>query len=309
MLEVVAGVLRDAGGRVLLTQRGPGSDLAGLWEFPGGKREPGESPQAALRRELHEELGIDVGALRPLIAVPQAYPDKRIRLDVHEVVDFTGAPQGRESQALAWVEPADLHRYPMPPADVPVVAALTIPPYYAITPEPGGKHDDFLCVCERLLETGIRRLQLRVRGADAATRASLARALLPRCRAAGAELLVNGDLALARELGIGLHLRSAQLREFAARPLPLPQSLAASCHDVEELRLARALGVDFVVLGPVQATASHPDAPLLGWERFAALREHSDLPIYALGGLGRDDLAPARTHGAQGIAGIRAFWS
>lgn len=308
MLEVVAGVLRDAGGRVLLTQRGPGSDLAGLWEFPGGKREPGESPESALRRELHEELGIDVGAVRPLIAVPQAYPHKRIRLDVFEVLDYRGTPQGREAQALAWVEPEALADYAMPPADLPVVSALLAPDSYAITPDLIEDPATFLARCEALLGRGIRRLQLRVPMASADVRSQLARALSPRCRAVGAELLVNSDLELARALGIGLHLRSGQLREFNQRPLPAGQRLSASCHDLDELRRAKALGVDFVLLGPVRTTASHPDARVLGWDGFAALREHSDLPIYALGGLGPDDLAEARSHGAQGVAGIRAFW-
>src|SRR5688500_9383595 len=81
VVEVVAGVIRDARGRILLARRTEGRDLAGLWEFPGGKREPEESTEAALVRELHEELGIEVEPGAPLINVPQAYPDKRLRLD------------------------------------------------------------------------------------------------------------------------------------------------------------------------------------------------------------------------------------
>lgn len=308
MLEVVAGVLRDAGGRVLLAQRGGDDALAGLWEFPGGKREPGESPEAALRRELHEELGIAVGALSPLIAVPQRDAGKRFRLDVHVVRDYTGEPHGREAQALVWVPPQELRHYPMPPADRPVAAALLAPETYAITPGCDGDPAAFLAACERLLRTGIRRLQLRLPGSDAVLRAQLAEALWASCRARGCELLLNGDIDLARRLGCGLHLRSAQLRELSARPLPAGQLLAASCHDADELRMAGGLGVDFAVLGPVAATASHPAAAVLGWDGFATLREGSDLPIYALGGLGLADLATARAHGAQGIAGIRAFW-
>ncbi|HMB43937.1 MAG TPA: NUDIX domain-containing protein, partial [Luteimonas sp.] len=82
LVEVVAGVLQDARGRILLARRTKGRDLAGLWEFPGGKREPGESAEAALARELQEELGVQVTVGAPLIAVPQQYPHKRLRLDV-----------------------------------------------------------------------------------------------------------------------------------------------------------------------------------------------------------------------------------
>src|SRR5690606_12409376 len=95
--------------------------------------------------------------------------------------------------------------------------------------------------------------------------------------------------------------------EFSTRPLPDGQRVAASCHTADELRAAEALGCDFAVLGPVRETASHPGEPGIGWEAFAAMREQVSLPIYAIGGLGDDDLEAARRHGAQGIAAISAF--
>ena len=134
VVDVVAGVITDARGRILLARRTEGRDLAGLWEFPGGKREPGETPEAALVRELHEELGIVAHVGDHLITVPQRYPDKRLRLDVRHVTRWTGVPRGREGQALAWVPPHKLPSYAMPPADIPVVAALLQPDRYAITP-------------------------------------------------------------------------------------------------------------------------------------------------------------------------------
>ncbi|MFC0717280.1 8-oxo-dGTP diphosphatase MutT, partial [Luteimonas padinae] len=136
VVDVVAAVITDARGRILLARRTEGRDLAGLWEFPGGKREPGETPEAALVRELHEELGIVAQVGAHLITVPQRYPDKRLRLDVRHVSRWTGLPRGREGQALAWVPPHKLASYAMPPADIPVVAALLQPDRYAITPTP-----------------------------------------------------------------------------------------------------------------------------------------------------------------------------
>lgn len=122
-VHVVAGVLRDARGRILLARRTEGRDLAGLWEFPGGKVEPGESPEDALVRELREELGISAAIGASVIRVQMAYPDKQLLLDVREVA-FSGHPRGLEGQALAWVPLHKLADYPMPPADVPVVEEL-----------------------------------------------------------------------------------------------------------------------------------------------------------------------------------------
>lgn len=307
-VHVVAAVLRDARGRVLLTQRGAGRDLAGLWEFPGGKVEPGESALAALARELHEELGIRVRSADPLIRVPQAYPGKRIVLDVYDVGLYDGQPQGREGQALAWVAVDALAGYAMPPADLPVVGVLSAPDCYAISPEPMGA-SLFLSQLERVLAAGVRRLQVRSYALPAADLAALAREAAARCRVFGAQLLLNGEADLAVELGVGLHLRSNQLMALRERPsLATGQALAASCHNAEELLQAQHLGLDYVVLGPVRPTHSHPGAPLLGWEGFAVLREQVSLPIYALGGLSLGDLATARSHGAQGIAAIRALW-
>lgn len=308
VVEVVAGVIRDARGRILLTRRTEGRDLAGLWEFPGGKREPGESPEAALRRELHEELGIECEVGAALIDVPQAYPDKRLRLDVRELKHWRGSARGREGQALAWVPPDKLARYAMPPADRPVVAALLQPDRYAVTPEPGVDDAAWLSALERTLAAGLRRIQLRAPGTAPERWRALAAAAVARCREARADVLINGDAELAASLGVGLHLRAAQLSQWTQRPLAPGLSLAASCHDADELRAAQALGCDFAVVGAVRATPSHPGVAGIGWDGFAALREAVSLPIYAIGGLTADDIAEARSHGAQGVAAIRGFW-
>ncbi|MBZ4184931.1 MULTISPECIES: NUDIX domain-containing protein [Thermomonas] len=121
-LHVVAAILRDADGRVLLAQR-TDAEHAGLWEFPGGKVEPGETPEVALVRELREELGIDAVVGNAIIRVHMQQPEKHLLLDVREV-SFVGAPQGLEGQALAWAAPDTLRDYPMPPADLPVVDTL-----------------------------------------------------------------------------------------------------------------------------------------------------------------------------------------
>lgn len=308
VVHVAAAVLRDAGGRILLARRTHGRDLAGRWEFPGGKVEAGETPRAALARELREELGIEIEDAVPLIAVPQAYPHKRILLDVYTLDGWRGRPRGLEKQALAWAPAERLATYPMPPADIPVVAALRDPDTYLITPEPAGDRASFLRRLQRALDDGIRRVQLRARTLDADALKPLAIEAAARCRTAGAQLLVNGEIALARALGVGVHLRATQLAALEARALPPALPVAASCHDAAELRRAEALGCDFAVLGPVAPTPGHADATPLGWPGFAALREQVSLPIYALGGMRPEDIAEARRHGAQGIAAMRALW-
>ena len=308
-IHVIAAVITDVRGRILLARRTDGRDLAGLWEFPGGKREPGESPEQALVRELQEELGITVQVGPPLINVPQEYPDKRLHLDVRHVTAWTGVPRGIEGQALAWITPDKLPSYNMPPADRPVVAALRQPDRYLVTPEPGDDDATWLAALEAALQAGVQRVQLRAPGMQAQPRwRALATSAADLCRKHHADVLINADLDLARELGTGLHLRASQLHDFPTRPLDSGMSLAASCHNREDLLRAQALDCDFAVLGSVQPTASHPHGRVLGWEAFATLRESVSLPLYAIGGLSPDDLPQARQHGAQGIAAIRALW-
>ncbi|TWI02896.1 8-oxo-dGTP diphosphatase [Luteimonas cucumeris] len=308
-VDVVAGVITDARGRILLARRTEGRDLAGLWEFPGGKREADESPEAALIRELHEELGIHVEIGAALIAVPQQYPHKRLRLDVRHVASWRGgAPKGLDGQALAWVPPHKLASYTMPPADRPVVAALLQPSAYLVTPTPGDDDANWLEGLHRALAGGVRRVQLRAPGLEAQRWRQLCAQAVASCRQAHAAVLINGDVALAQELQTGLHLRASQLREFRQRPLPIGFEVAASCHGSDELRAAEALQCDFAVVGPVRPTPTHPEASGIGWPGFAALREQVSLPIYAIGGLAPEDILEARAHGAQGIAAIRGLW-
>jgi 8-oxo-dGTP diphosphatase len=123
---VAAVALVDADGRVLLARRPPGKPMAGLWEFPGGKVNAGETPEAALIRELAEELAIDVTAscLAPLTFASHSYPEFHLLMPLYACRKWAGTPTAREGQQLTWVRPARLSDYPMPPADAPLVAML-----------------------------------------------------------------------------------------------------------------------------------------------------------------------------------------
>ncbi len=123
---VSAVALIDADGRVLLAQRPEGKSMAGLWEFPGGKVEAGETPEVALIRELQEELGVDTwqSCLAPLTFASHSYEDFHLLMPLFACRKWQGTPIGQEGQALKWVRVKDLRNYPMPPADVPLIAVL-----------------------------------------------------------------------------------------------------------------------------------------------------------------------------------------
>ncbi|GAA6200745.1 8-oxo-dGTP diphosphatase MutT [Aquicoccus sp. SU-CL01552] len=125
-LLVSAVALIDVDGRVLLAQRPKGKSMAGLWEFPGGKVEPGETPEAALIRELEEELGIDTWAscLAPLTFASHGYGDFHLLMPLFACRKWNGQPRAREGQTLKWVRARDLRDYPMPPADLPLIPIL-----------------------------------------------------------------------------------------------------------------------------------------------------------------------------------------
>ena len=126
VLLVVAAALIDVDGRVLIAQRPPGKQLAGLWEFPGGKLEAAETPEAALIRELREELGVDVNeaCLAPLAFASHSYEDFHLLMPLWACRRWNGFVMPREGQALKWVKAADLRSYPMPPADAPLIPPL-----------------------------------------------------------------------------------------------------------------------------------------------------------------------------------------
>lgn len=303
-LHVAAAVITNARGEVLVSLRHAHAHQGGLWEFPGGKVEAGEDVYTALCRELHEELGVTVISARPLIRIPHHYSDKSVLLDVWQVTTFSGLAQGREGQPLQWLAPERLREYEFPAANHPIVTAARLPQHYLITPEPEA---DFLQQLDRAFSTGIRLVQLRAKHLDARAYTELAHSVLECAQAHTAQVLLNTDPAQLLA-GAGLHLSSQHLMQLSQRPVPVDQWLAASCHNAEELRQAERIGCDFVVLGPVQPTASHPGAASMGWSGLQALTEPCCMPVYALGGMRNADLDKAWHAGAQGIAAIRGLW-
>ena len=309
-LHVAAAAIFNRRGEVLLALRPAHAHQGGLWEFPGGKIESGEQVQAALARELHEELGITVAQARPLIRVRHAYPDKQVLLDVWRVNEFTGEPHPREGQRLEWVAVADLANKQYPAANLPIVTAVTLPSLYLITDEPLHGTAAFLATLERCLRGGARLIQLRAKNLVANNYRLLAQQGLALCHHYGAQLLLNDTSSLVEELDAGgVHLSSAQLMHLNTRPLDKTKWVAASCHNLQELEHAQRIGVDFAVVAPVLPTQSHPGTASLGWKQFRTLTEQAVIPVYALGGMGPEHLITAYRHGAQGVALISRIWN
>ena len=308
VLDVAVAVVFNRAGEVLIAQRPGHVHLGGLWEFPGGKVEANEGVDQALRRELLEEVGVDAAPSAPLISLRHDYPDRSVRLHVRIVRSFRGEARGLEGQPVRWVPLSELDRYPFPEANLAIIHALKLPSYYAIMNLGSGGDRDLDERLEALAISGIDLVRLRPLGCEAADYHRHAARLVRLGGRLNVRILVSGEPSFLDQIGAaGLHLRSDQLSSFSSRPIPSDRWLAASCHDSGELQLAAALGVDFMVLGPVQPTASHPGATPMGWPCFKALVEEVSLPVYALGGLDRSHLDWARHHGAHGVAAIRGF--
>lgn len=304
-----AAIISADGSEVLIARRPSNVDHGGLWEFPGGKLAPYETGLGGLKRELHEELGIEIRRAQPLIRIHHEYPDKHILLDVWQVHDFSGEPFGREGQAVRWVPMEELVNYPFPAANLPILRAVMLPTEYLIT----GEEEDEALFDERLeralVEDGVRLVQLRAKQLDRAAYLARAESALARCRQYGARLMLNGDPELLEAVDAdGIHLTSERLMQLERRPIAEGKWLSASTHDREQLVQAGRLGCDFVTLSPLRTTPSHPDVPPVGWHDFQELVERATMPVFALGGMTRHDANHARAVGAQGVASIRDFW-
>lgn len=300
LVHVAAAVITD-GKRVLLARRPEHVHQGGKLEFPGGKVEAGESVQQALQRELQEELDITPQVYEPLIKLTHRYPDKSVCLDVWRVTRFGGEPRGVEGQEIFWRALDQLTASDFPAANVPIIAAARLPRQLAVSPslaslDESGRLHGF---DRALLAAGLGLLRC-----PAMDRGDYAR-LLEERHLQGC--LVHGDIELAQKHGFGLHLPSKMLSKLTERPVGARKWFSASVHNIEEIRQAEALGADFLVLGNVCETASHPGRAGMGWERFAALVEATHLPVYAIGGMCGADLERAIAAGAQGVAGISMF--
>ena len=289
VIHVMAGVLSDAKGRVLVAQRPVGKHLAGRWEFPGGKLDEGEAPLAGLKRELAEELGVRLQAAEPLIRLHHDYQDRSVLLDVWRVTRYAGAPSGLDSQALDWVAPDDLPDIDLLEADRPIITALRLCPVArcvdgleALTAAASGGN-------------GPETLFWRPAGADPT--AETTREAVRAARRAGHRVLVAGD-SVAAATTAAVTGADGMLLQPTGEPLRLDPNVAfltgALCLTPETAQAAVKSGAHFLVLAPGDEPADE--------RRFASVFQHLGVPAYIGWYPDAGSLELARSSGAHGCA-------
>lgn len=306
----VAVIIRDS--LVLIARRPDHVHQGGLLEFPGGKVEPGESVQAALVREIAEETGLKVpeASLEPVIGIRHDYGDKRVFLDVWATRAAEGEPEGCEGQPVEWLSPDRLRDQDFPAANRPIIRALRLPGQLAITGTAASSGEIIERLRSGLADSPQALVVLRAPAITGPDYRQLAAAAVPVCEAAGAGLIVHGapGVFFSTPGACGLHLSWREAAKQTGRPVPEDAWLGVSCHDATEIDQAVAIGADYVSLGPVKPTRSHPGEPTMGWEAFGTLVSGAPVPVFGLGGLTLADLPEARQQGGQGIAGISFWW-
>jgi 8-oxo-dGTP diphosphatase len=301
IVNVAVSIVRAPDGRVLLAERTPRQIAAGFWELPGGKIDPGETPEQAAARELHEEIGIRPQSMRRWISYEHAFKTKRVRLHFFQVNGYDGTPHGREGQRLAWVNPAAPSVAPVLPSNNRVLHALALPRIaYIVDPSHHGGPHGLLAHLEAILSATPLLLVLDADSGAPDQRISLARRVEALARNYGAETLLAGSPMEAQRAGLNGMLSSASdLRRLTARPQL--RLWAASCHTEADVARAASLGADVVFLSPILPTPAHP-GQALGWETLKRLAASAPMPIFARGGLTASLLDQALEAGAAGIA-------
>jgi 8-oxo-dGTP diphosphatase len=304
---IVALCLSDEEGRFLIQKRPAGRTWAGFWEFPGGKVKPGERPEEALRREVVEEVGIEVGELKRFCRHAGPTAHGRVSIGFYAANAFSGSPAPRDGQTLAWSRPAELPARSWLPADQPLVDALASGPWCGLTPrlerlDPHRIASGFA----RAVASGVGFFVIRKATGSSW---SLAEREPVRLWARRQHVRVAfGHTGGTVEGADDLHLTAESARSLNLRPVPQRTRLGVSCHDSREIGQAARLGADYLFLGPLQPTPSHPGSFGVGWERWSEWARAALCPVYAIGGLGPADLDQVRRAGGFGVAAIRAFW-
>jgi 8-oxo-dGTP diphosphatase len=300
-IKAVVGILYSKNNtQILITKRRKNQFMPNYWELPGGKIETGEDEEDALARELQEELGIKTLRISLKHVMTHHYKDKTVNLSIYNVESYKGNVTGTEGQDIRWCNLQNLSNYKLLPTMRIIINRIRLPEYYWITPD---ERDPELLLqkCQNHLITGAKIIQLRSK--DLIEHSYIGK-IHNLCQSYEARLILNVPNKTFKEPCDGWHLTSEELLKYSKRPCANNKLLGASAHNMKEAKYAEAVSVDYISLAPIEETPSHPNATPLGWEVAKDIVSKSNLPVYLLGGMGRDSLGRALKIRAQGIAGI-----
>lgn len=291
---------------MLIAKRPSHLDQGGLWEFPGGKREPGESNAQALVRELHEELDVMADLALPMMQITHEYSEKIVTLDFFEIPKWHGDPAGKEGQLISWVAKNQLEEYTFPAANNIVLRALKLSRIVLVTPivDDPIKFSDGL---EQCLATSKIAVQLTRPDLSIAQYRSLSQSIYELCEKYCARLILDTSPEILPEIwsdlpNAGLHLNNARLIECTERPITKGRTLTAACHNLDELEQAELLDVDAAILTPIKAIKGPRALMALGWREAAEICDRATIPVFAHGGLQANDFPQAVVTGCYGMA-------
>ena len=309
LLHVAIAVIYNEKSEILIQQRSRNVPMAGLWEFPGGKVEHGESPKMALRRELQEELGITLRQAKFFFNFNFQYPDQTICFHVFKVEGFENTPSSNEGQAFHWQAVDDLPLDSMPLANQTIVQSMQLQTQYMIADQ-DVYAEQLEQQIKKQVSLGIRLIQLRAKSLSKEHYLKLLSKVQEWVADKEVKLILNCPLNwLTAEQWPQSHLSSKELQlAYVKQQLgEKHEYFSASVHNEDEINMANALSIRCVLLGPVLRTPTHSACEPIAWAGFQRLTNMSNWPVFALGGMTADQLTVAQAHAGHGIAGIRAF--
>ena len=277
IIKAVVGVLRNDSEQILIAKRQDHQFMAGFWELPGGKTEGDENTKQTLIRELGEELGIKVNDLSLHQTMQHTYTDRVVELTIYNIDEYQNTPTGMEGQQIAWSSIQNLCNYQLLPTMKAFIDSVTLPNKYWITPSSNHQSNDWMEKFDKKMTQDISLIQLR---SKVELDSDFIAELHNKCKQNNVKLLLNTPNKSFNETYCdGWHITTGEMLKLNKRPCDESKLLGASTHNLNEALKAQAIGADFIVISPVQATQTHPDTVPIGWGAAQEVVNKLNIPV------------------------------